>query len=45
MLTINRLVICFALMVGFTGVSRGQSLPKVRGAYTSIGIQFDPVYT
>lgn len=28
----------------FAGHARGQNLPKVRAAYTSIGIQFDPVY-
>jgi len=37
-------VICFASVIAFTTVARGQSLPKVRAAYTSIGIQFDPVY-
>ena len=37
-------VICFAVMVAFAGPARGQTLPKIRAAYTSIGIQFDPVY-
>jgi NitT/TauT family transport system substrate-binding protein len=44
MLKARRWVICFAVMVAFTAPARGQSLPKVRAAYTSIGIQFDPVY-
>ncbi len=30
--------------VTLTGVAQAQSLPKIRVAYTSIGIQFDPVY-
>ena len=30
--------------VTLTGVAHAQSLPKIRVAYTSIGIQFDPVY-
>jgi NitT/TauT family transport system substrate-binding protein len=34
--------IVLALML--YGVAQGQNLPKVRAAYTSIGIQFDPVY-
>jgi NitT/TauT family transport system substrate-binding protein len=37
-----------ALFVFLIGISaarvQGQNLPKVRAAYTSIGIQFDPVY-
>jgi ABC-type nitrate/sulfonate/bicarbonate transport system substrate-binding protein len=44
MLRVERLVICFAFIVAFAGASLAQSLPKVRAAYTSIGIQFDPVY-
>jgi len=28
----------------FAGAAQAQNLPKVRAAYTSIGIQFDPVY-
>ena len=39
-----RLVIGFAFMVAFADAAQGQNLPKVRAAYTSIGIQFDPVY-
>jgi NitT/TauT family transport system substrate-binding protein len=31
-------------MVAFATVAQAQNLPKVRAAYTSIGIQFDPVY-
>jgi ABC-type nitrate/sulfonate/bicarbonate transport system substrate-binding protein len=34
----------FAFVVAFAAAALGQSLPKVRAAYTSIGIQFDPVY-
>ena len=37
-------MIGFALIVAFADAAQGQSLPKVRAAYTSIGIQFDPVY-
>jgi hypothetical protein len=44
MLRVKGLVICFAFINAFTAVAQGQSLPKVRAAYTSIGIQFDPVY-
>ncbi|MGE5307364.1 MAG: ABC transporter substrate-binding protein [Alphaproteobacteria bacterium] len=40
----RRWVICFAVMIAFTGLARAQSLPKVHAAYTSISIQFDPVY-
>jgi ABC-type nitrate/sulfonate/bicarbonate transport system substrate-binding protein len=36
--------ICFAFIVTFAAAARGQSMPKIRAAYTSIGIQFDPVY-
>ena len=39
-----RLVIGFALIVALADAAQGQNLPKVRAAYTSIGIQFDPVY-
>ena len=46
MLRVKRFAICFAFIV--SGVllvrSQAQSLPKVRAAYTSIGIQFDPFY-
>jgi ABC-type nitrate/sulfonate/bicarbonate transport system substrate-binding protein len=41
---VKRLVICLASIVTFATAALGQSLPKVRAAYTSIGIQFDPVY-
>ena len=44
MLRIKRWLIGFALIVAFATPALGQSLPKVRAAYTSIGIQFDPVY-
>jgi ABC-type nitrate/sulfonate/bicarbonate transport system substrate-binding protein len=44
MLRVKRLALCFAFIIAFTAVAQGQSLPKVRAAYTSIGIQFDPVY-
>ena len=44
MLRIKRLVMGLAFVVGFASAAQGQSLPKVRAAYTSIGIQFDPVY-
>jgi ABC-type nitrate/sulfonate/bicarbonate transport system substrate-binding protein len=39
------LVIFFAWIVMFSGsVAEGQNLPKIRVAYTSLGIQFDPIY-
>src|SRR5882724_12646530 len=41
---VMRSVIGFALMVALADPVQGQNLPKVRAAYTSIGIQFDPVY-
>jgi NitT/TauT family transport system substrate-binding protein len=44
MLQAKRWVMCVAAIVAFAAPARGQSLPKVRAAYTSIGIQFDPVY-
>src|SRR5206468_5008065 len=44
MLRVKSLMICFAFIVAFAGAALGQNLPKVRAAYTSIGIQFDPVY-
>ncbi|HVO95929.1 MAG TPA: ABC transporter substrate-binding protein [Terriglobales bacterium] len=44
MLKIRELLIGFAFIVTFSAAAHGQSLPKVRAAYTSIGIQFDPVY-
>jgi ABC-type nitrate/sulfonate/bicarbonate transport system substrate-binding protein len=44
MLRLRKLVICLSVIVTFAAAAQGQSLPKVRAAYTSIGIQFDPVY-
>jgi ABC-type nitrate/sulfonate/bicarbonate transport system substrate-binding protein len=41
---VKSFVICFACIVAFAAAAQGQNLPKVRAAYTSIGIQFDPVY-
>ena len=44
MLRAKRFALCFAFIITFTAAAQGQSLPKVRAVYTSIGIQFDPVY-
>ncbi len=44
MLSVKSWVVCFAVMIAFIVPARGQNLPKIRAAYTSIGIQFDPVY-
>ena len=44
MLRAKSWLIGFAVIVAFAAPARGQSLPKIRAAYTSIGIQFDPVY-
>src|SRR5216684_1635835 len=44
MLRAKRFGICFAFILCSVGLAQGQNLPKVRAAYTSIGIQFDPVY-
>jgi NitT/TauT family transport system substrate-binding protein len=44
MVRVKGWVIGLALMVAFATVAQAQNLPKVRAAYTSIGIQFDPVY-
>jgi NitT/TauT family transport system substrate-binding protein len=44
MLGLKGLAICFAFIVAFAAAAQGQSLPKVRAAYTSISIQFDAVY-
>jgi ABC-type nitrate/sulfonate/bicarbonate transport system substrate-binding protein len=44
MLNVRNWLICFAVVLPFAVPARGQGLPKVRAAYTSIGIQFDPVY-
>jgi len=41
---IKQWIICLAVMLFFGPKLHGQNLPKVRAAYTSIGIQFDPVY-
>ena len=44
MFSIRSLLILLAGIIAFAAPVRGQSLPKARAAYTSIGIQFDPVY-
>ena len=44
MLSVKTLAIGLVVIVTFAAAALGQSLPKVRAAYTSIGIQFDPVY-
>jgi len=45
MVRVKRLAICLAfLAAAFADQALAQSLPKVRAAYTSIGIQFDPIY-
>jgi len=44
MLRAKNWLICFAVIVAFTAAAQGQTLPKVRAAYTSISIQFDAVY-
>jgi len=44
MLRIRRSLMGVALIVAFATPVLGQSLPKVRAAYTSISIQFDAVY-
>jgi ABC-type nitrate/sulfonate/bicarbonate transport system substrate-binding protein len=45
MLRYRLLAIFFTLIaMSSANVASGQSLPKIRAAYTSIGIQFDPVY-
>jgi len=44
MFEVARVTLFFFLIVVSAAMARGQSLPKVRAAYTSIGIQFDPVY-
>jgi len=41
---IKDFMICVAVVLLISPGVHGQSLPKVRAAYTSIGIQFDPVY-
>ncbi|HSE85884.1 MAG TPA: ABC transporter substrate-binding protein, partial [Candidatus Binatia bacterium] len=45
MLSVKRFAILFVFIVATSaGSAQGQTLPKVRAAYTSIGIQFDPFY-
>lgn len=44
MLTMTKSAIGLAFILSFAAAAQGQALPKVRAAYTSIGIQFDPVY-
>jgi NitT/TauT family transport system substrate-binding protein len=44
MLKLKRLLIGLGCVVVFADAAQSQALPKVRAAYTSIGIQFDPVY-
>jgi len=44
MLSVKGFAIGLAFILGLVGMVQGQNLPKVRAAYTSIGIQFDPVY-
>jgi len=41
---LKSLVTVFAFILTFAAAAHAQSLPKVRAAYTSISIQFDPVY-
>ncbi len=44
MLRAKMWVIYLLVVVAYAVPARGQSLPKVRAAYTSISIQFNPVY-
>jgi ABC-type nitrate/sulfonate/bicarbonate transport system substrate-binding protein len=45
MLRVKRFAIGLAFVAaGFADLALAQSFPKVRAAYTSIGIQFDPIY-
>ena len=45
MMSLKYFAVCLALIVMIAGDSAwAQGLPKVRAAYTSIGIQFDPFY-
>src|SRR5580765_6209440 len=41
---VARVALFFFLIEVSEGAAQGQNLPKVRAAYTSIGVQFDPVY-
>jgi hypothetical protein len=43
MFGVVRMALVFFLIGLLAGAAQGQNLPKVRSAYTSIGIQFDPV--
>ena len=43
-LKIPRWAICAAFMLVGSATAQAQTLPKVRAAYTSISIQFNPVY-
>jgi NitT/TauT family transport system substrate-binding protein len=45
MLRVKPFAILFAFAAAaFAGAAQAQSLPKVRAAYTSLGIQFTPIY-
>ena len=44
MLIAKGITLSLGFIIALAAVAQGQSLPKVRAAYTSIGIQFDPVY-
>ena len=44
MLGVKTWLIGFATMIAFAAPAQAQNLPKVRAAYTSISIQFNPVY-
>jgi ABC-type nitrate/sulfonate/bicarbonate transport system substrate-binding protein len=44
MLKLKELVSGLAIVIAVSTTAQGQSLPKVRAAYTSISIQFDAVY-
>ncbi len=44
MLKAKRWMICSAIVAAFAAPARGQNLPKVHAAYTSLDIQFDPIF-
>src|SRR5262252_1767067 len=44
MFEVARVALLFLRIAVLAETVQGQNLPKVRAAYTSIGIQFDPVY-
>lgn len=44
MLKTTKLAMVLAALLGLGAPIEAQTLPKVRAAYTSIGIQFDPIY-